>query len=162
LLRGDDTQGSLSGAACAVAVAPHRYAQASRQIDTIGVAYNGSPESNAALVAARALATRNGATLHALSAVWPTATLAWPAGRTSLGGVWSAMTFETFERDASERLSALTGVDGRVTVGPPGDELLAFAGEVDLLVAGSRGHGPLRRPLLGSTSAYLAGNRDPR
>ena len=149
LLRGDDTQGSLSGATCAVAVAPHGHAEAARQIETIGVAYNGSPESNTALAVGRALASRNGATLRALSAVWPTATLAWPVGRTPLSGVWSAMALETFEREASERLSALTDVDGRVTVGPPGDELLAFADAVDLLVAGSRGHGPVRRLLLG-------------
>jgi heat shock protein HtpX len=53
LLRGDDTRGSLSGAACAVAVAPHRYAERSREIKTIGVAYNDTPEAEAALVAAR-------------------------------------------------------------------------------------------------------------
>ena len=63
---------------------------------------------------------------------------------------------DAFEREARERVASLTGVDGRVTVGPPADELLAFADEVDLLVVGSRRHGPLRRLLLGSTSAYLA------
>jgi nucleotide-binding universal stress UspA family protein len=66
------------------------------------------------------------------------------------------MTFEDYEREASERLSWLTGIDAQVTVGPPGDELLAFGDEVDLLVVGSRGHGPLRRLFLGSTSRYLA------
>jgi nucleotide-binding universal stress UspA family protein len=41
LLRGDNTQGTLSGAGCAVAIAPPRYAEESRRIETIGVAYNG-------------------------------------------------------------------------------------------------------------------------
>lgn len=66
------------------------------------------------------------------------------------------MTFDTFEQGASERLRSLTGVDGRVVVGPPADELLAFCERFDMLVVGSRGHGPLRRMLLGSTSDYLA------
>lgn len=156
LLRGDDTQDSLNRAACAVAVAPHGYAEGSRDIKAIGVAYNGSPESKTALAGARTLATRLGASLTALTVVWPTAALVWPPGRTPLGGAWAAMTFEAFEREVGERLSALTGVAGRVVVGPPGDELLAFADQVDLLVVGSRGHGPLRRRLFGSTSADLA------
>jgi hypothetical protein len=49
----------------------------------------------------------------------------------------------------------LDGVEGRVAVGAPGDELVAFGDEVDLLVVGSRGRGPLRRLILGSTSLHL-------
>ncbi|MGN6871646.1 MAG: universal stress protein, partial [Solirubrobacteraceae bacterium] len=155
LLRGDDTRGTLTGAACPVAVAPLGYAERSKPLDTIGVAYDGSPEAETALIGARALAARHGAALRALTAVWPTTSGGWPTGRTPLGRAWGAMMFDTFEREASERLASLIGVDGRVTVGPPADELLAFAYEVDLLVVGSRSHGPLRRLLLGSTSAYL-------
>ena len=156
LLRGDDTQGSLSGAPCAVAVAPHGYGEASRDIETIGVAYNGSPESETALAAARYLAAGIGAAPRALTVVWPTASVVWPDGRPPPGGAWGAMTFEAFEREASERLSSLGNLEGRVAVGPPRDELVAFADDVDLLVVGSRGHGRLRRLLLGSASAYLA------
>lgn len=42
LLRGDDTRGALSGAACAVAVAPHGYADRASPIETVGVAYDGT------------------------------------------------------------------------------------------------------------------------
>ncbi|MGH2881901.1 MAG: universal stress protein [Solirubrobacteraceae bacterium] len=45
-----------------------------------------------------------------------------------------------------------------MTVGPPADALQAFGDQVDLLVVGSRGHGTLRRLLLGSKSAHLARN----
>ncbi|MGH2881657.1 MAG: universal stress protein, partial [Solirubrobacteraceae bacterium] len=90
LLRGDDTRSTLSGAACAVAVAPHGYAERPRPIKTIGVPYNGSPESETALVAARVLAERYDAVLRALTAVWPTSSGVWPAGRMPLAGAWGA------------------------------------------------------------------------
>lgn len=63
---------------------------------------------------------------------------------------------EGFEREASARLSTLTGVDVDVTVGRPADELLALGDGVSLLVVGSRGRGSLRRLLFGSISARLA------
>ena len=43
-----------------------------------------------------------------------------------------------------------------VAVGLPGEELVAFGDEVELLVVGSRGYGPVRRMMLGSTSMHLA------
>lgn len=69
LLRGDNSRGSLSDAACAVAIAPHGYAERSRQIKMIGVAYNDTPESEAALAAARSLAPRLGASVQAPTVV---------------------------------------------------------------------------------------------
>ncbi len=51
---------------------------------------------------------------------------------------------------------AAVPVDGRRLDGPPA-QALAEAGEdgVDLLVAGSRGYGPMTRLLLGSVSSRL-------
>ena len=72
LFRGDDTRGSLSRASCTVAVAPDGYATRSQRIDTIGVAYNGTPESDSALAAAQSLAVRDRAAIRAMTAVWPT------------------------------------------------------------------------------------------
>ena len=156
LLRGDDTRRTLTRAACPVAVAPAGYAERPKPINTIGVAFDGSPESETALIAVRVLAARHGAVLRALTAVWPTSAMPSPASRTPLGEAWWAMTLAAYEDESRERLLALTGVDGRVVVGPPRNELIAFGDQVDLLVVGSRGRGPLRRPLLGSTSADLA------
>lgn len=156
LLGGDDTQGSLGGAACAVAVAPRGYALRPSSIATIGVAYDGGLESDTALGVARELAVRYGAAVRSLTVAWPTTAMAWPGFPAGPRSAWGAMSFEDYERDASERLSWLTGVDAQVTVGPPGEELLALGDEVDLLVVGSRGHGPLRRLFLGTTSGYLA------
>ena len=50
----------------------------------------------------------------------------------------------------------MEGVDGKVVIGIAGEELAAFGAGVDLLVVGSRGYGPLKRLILGSTSEHLA------
>jgi nucleotide-binding universal stress UspA family protein len=39
--------------------------------------------------------------------------------------------------------------------GLAGEELAAFGDQVDILVVGSRGYGPVKRLVLGSTSDYL-------
>lgn len=155
VLVGDDARGTVSGASCPVAVAPHGYAARDAEIRVIGVAYNGSPESESALDAARHLASRHGAMLQALRVFPPTTAVVWPAPGTQHAGTPLDRTFEDFEQEASQRLVSCTGVDGHVTVGLPGQELLAFSDAVDLLVMGSRGHGPLRRLILGSTSMQL-------
>lgn len=59
------------------------------------------------------------------------------------------------EQRACDLLRSLKGVEGHVAVGTPGGELVSLGDELDLLVVGSRGHGPLRRLILGSTSLQL-------
>ena len=63
---GDDTRAALNGAPCAVAIASRGYAaRAGNPIARIGVAYNGSPESKAALAMARELAAPTSASIDA-------------------------------------------------------------------------------------------------
>ena len=66
---GDDTRESLNGAPCAVAIAPAGYSESAKPFATIGVGYDGSPESRAALALARALGERTGARVSALKIV---------------------------------------------------------------------------------------------
>lgn len=80
-----------------------------------------------------------------MKVVWP---LGYAAG---LGSRWGGMVEALAQADGCE-VRSLARVDGPVVFGPPGEELVAF----DLLVTGSRGHGPLRRLMLRSTSAYVA------
>lgn len=60
LVVGSSGRDALSGSPCPVAVAPHGYADQAREIRTVGVAYNGSVEANAALAVARRLAEAYG------------------------------------------------------------------------------------------------------
>ncbi len=153
VLVGNDTRASLNGAPCAVAVASLRYASDMRALATIGVGYDGSPESQAALALARALAARHGAALRALDVV-PLPGTPW-AG---FAGVALGAALDDLVAGAREQLEALEGVDGETLLGIAGEELAAFGERVDLLIVGSRGYGPVRRLMFGSTSEYLAGH----
>ncbi|HEX5192047.1 MAG TPA: universal stress protein [Solirubrobacteraceae bacterium] len=147
---GDDTRAALNGAPCAVAIAPHGYAAHQPPIAKVGVAFNGSPESHAALAAARRLAAAHDARILALHVVSLPITYAGYAGPTAVGEAIAAM-LEAAERELSE----LPDVQGRAVRGVAGEELAIFGDEVDILVAGSRGYGPVRRLVLGSTTDYL-------
>lgn len=150
---GDDTRASLNGAPCAVAVAPHGYTASTASIKTVGIAYNDTPEADAALTVARSLAARYGATVRALTVVGPL-----PGGV----GYWETVDpdwgtpIDVGKQAANDRLRLLEGVDGSVAMGIPSEALAAFGAEVDLLVVGSRSYGPVRRMMLGSTSLHLA------
>lgn len=146
----DDTRAALNGAPCAVAIASLAYAEQSAPIAKVGLAYNASPESRAALVTARELAARTGASLHAME-VASIPTYAYTGFvAPDLGDVIDEMVEE-----ANGRLEKLGDVEGRAVYGLAGEELAAFGDEVDILVVGSRGYGPVRRLVLGSTSDYL-------
>jgi nucleotide-binding universal stress UspA family protein len=147
---GNDTRAALNGATCAVAVAPSGYAVMAAPIGTVGVAYNGSLESAAALGAARELAARTGASVRALEVV-SIPSLAYAGSLVPAVGE----SIDDMLEEASARMQQLPDVEGRAVYGLPGEELAAFSDSVDVLVVGSRGYGPVRRLVLGSTSDYL-------
>jgi nucleotide-binding universal stress UspA family protein len=57
--------------------------------------------------------------------------------------------------EARKRMGQLAEVEGRAVYGLATEELAEFGDEVDILVVGSRGYGPVKRLMLGSTSDYL-------
>ncbi len=147
---GDDTRAALNGASCAVAIASRGYAEYPKPIAKVGVGYDGSPESGTALAAARELAAPTRATVHALEVV-PIATYAY----TGLVPTAIGETINDALQEANGRLQELPEVEGHAVCGLTGEELAAFGDQVDILVVGSRGYGPMRRLVVGSTSNYL-------
>ena len=64
---------------------------------------------------------------------------------------------EDFQKMLSTAVAGIQHVDAEYSLvdGDPADVLVAECADVDLLVVGSRGYGPLRRTLLGGVSAKL-------
>jgi len=151
---GDDTRAALNGAPCAVAIASRGYAEQggreSNPIANVGVAYNDSPESKAALTIAQELAAPTNATVHALEVV-SIPTYAY----TGIVPPAIGETIEVMIQEANDHMKELADVEGRAVYGLAGEELAAFGDQVDILVAGSRGYGPVKRLVLGSTTDYL-------
>jgi len=147
---GDDTRAALNGAPGAVAVAARGYAAHPAAIARVGVAYNGSPESETALESARALAAPIGASVYALEVV--------SIPSYALSGMMAAPLGDSIDAilaEANERMGKLADVEGHAVYGLAGEELASFGDQLDILVVGSRGYGPVRRLVLGSTSDYL-------
>lgn len=153
---GSATEQTLHGAPCAVLVAPPGYAeQPSRLLRRIGVAYDGASEARSALALARQLARgREDVTLVVLAVADTTQPFAIPAGHPSDGGAVEAQADRRLE-EANRELAGVAQVALVRRAGDPIRELLDAATELDLLVLGSRGHGPLRRLLLGSVSTHV-------
>jgi nucleotide-binding universal stress UspA family protein len=148
VLAGDITTATMRGAKCPVAVAPRGFAHVRARFRRIGAGVDGSPESRAALRLAERLARAAGAPVRALVAITPT------------DGAGSADSSCATLRRAAQLLDTAgaklgSGVTGEIVPGQPGPALAKRSRELDLLVVGSRGHGPVRRALLGSTSAHL-------
>lgn len=150
VMLGDDTRSALNGAPCAVAIASRGYAENLKPLARVGVGYNFSPESRAALEVARRLAAPTRASVYALEVLAIT-TYAY----NGLVPILMGEDMDARLKEANERLKELRGVQGRAVCGLTGEELAAFGDEVDILVIGSRGYGPIRRLVLGSTSDYL-------
>jgi nucleotide-binding universal stress UspA family protein len=147
---GDDTRIALNGAPCAVAIASRGYAEHATPLAKVGVGYNESPESEAALAVAKEVAAPTQASVHALEVV------SIPSyAFTGLMPPALGESIDLMVKEATARMQSLSGVEGNAVYGLTGEELAAFGDDVDLLVVGSRGYGPIKRLVVGSTSDYL-------
>ncbi len=139
----------LSGAPCPVAVAPRGYADTEHfGLGLIGVAVDGSHESHIALQYATALAKRLDSMLRVVTIVPSTEPDADSSFRTVM---------EDRGRDVREaaldELPPWVEVESALEEGDPARALARHGVDLDLLVVGSRGYGPVRRSLLGGVSA---------
>jgi len=154
VLGGDVALGSLHGSPCPVAVAPRGLADRdAARLSRIGVGFDGTPESRQALAAAVALAKSARARLELLCAAAAPIPLFAEAAYTD--GV--IVDYRLEAEELISRTLAELDVDavGKAVVGSPVETLVELTHRVDLLVVGSRGWGPIRRILLGSTAARL-------
>jgi nucleotide-binding universal stress UspA family protein len=157
VLAGTTADALLHGGPCPVAVAPLGYRERRCAIHHVGVAFDGSAPSRAALAAGHAITADNDADLVVLSCFSGIPVLA-------TGGVGYGVVIDEPELRASAQTEldqAVAGLAGDVPVtgelleGDPGILLAQRAAALDLLVVGSKGHGTFGRVLLGSVSHQL-------
>jgi nucleotide-binding universal stress UspA family protein len=150
VLVGDDARSSLQCAPCAVAVSPRGYSGSSTPIEIIGVGYDDSAESQAALAMAGGLAGGAEAEIHTLILV---AAVRFDGSK--LAPMNSVMATDPRLSRIERRLSQLDRVRVRPAYGLPVEELGAFGEEVDLLLLGSGKDGQAGRVFLDRRSKSL-------
>jgi nucleotide-binding universal stress UspA family protein len=147
----------LSGIHCSVAVAPRGYAPSSG-LNRIGVAVDGSSESWRALSAAAHLSGRSNVPLRVLSVMGKPHYV--------LGGLLSPLGPEEYREykeqewervyeHAAGRIPDEVSTEPLLLNGDPAEALSEAASDLDLLVLGSRGYGPVKGTMLGSVSARV-------
>lgn len=158
-LAGSVGESLMHGAPCAITVAPRGYDEGEKdRMLHIGVAFDGSPEAWTALETGIGLAERCHGQITVIAvADYP---------RYGYAASWSILTsgqFRGYEQEEKQRLLdlALSRIPvglvrgSRVLTGEAAPLLSEASAEFDLMVAGSRAYGPLRRTLLGSTTRKL-------
>ena len=145
----DHTREVLEDPPCAVAVAPLDYVAHVATVSRIGVAYDGSDESERALALGKRLAAERHAELSAFEAIKPPLYIHDP---------WNveAETEEQVER-ARRRIEAASGAEAEAGAGDAADELARYSDSVDLLVVGAHKYRPIDHVLDGSISQRLTG-----
>ena len=147
---------------CALAVAPRGLSSAPRRrLSLVGVGYDGSEESGAALALAGSIAVAAGAKLSVRGVVDDRLPgVGWPSlDRDQLMSMWWELTEPMVEslQTRAQAAADATGADVAVEVcrGRPADVLLKLGEQADLLVIGSRRWGAATRVVVGSTGEAL-------
>jgi nucleotide-binding universal stress UspA family protein len=159
-LPGSTGERLLQGAASPVAVAPRGLHQrGSGEIRSIGCAFADTPDGHEALRAAAALAHRTSAELKVYSAIGSRAefssVMLWRTDDEAI--LARSREQHQVSLDAAlARVPAEVRATGELLEGEVVEALSALDDrDIDLLVCGSRGYGPVRRVLLGGVSSRL-------
>ena len=157
VLPGSTGERLMHGSPCPVAIAPRGYA-AEGPIRVVGVGYDASDESEAALRAACRVARTFNAHLRVIR-VFDATRVGTPALMTFPG--YEAFN-QDYEQDQRERLEqAVAALPNDVSAeamflsGRPGSELATQSQDVELMIVGSRGYGPRAAVMLGGTTHTL-------
>ncbi|MGZ8650009.1 MAG: universal stress protein [Solirubrobacteraceae bacterium] len=163
VIPGSTAERLMHGAPCPIGIVPPGW-EAGAGLNTIGVAYVDTDEGREALRGAHALARRAGASLRVLTAV--KAGLAMYGETKARTAEQRGRDFEEVEgelrvraenalRRATQALDGNVAVETDAFVEDPADVLVRVSENLDLLICGSRGYGPLRAVLLGGVSRRL-------
>jgi nucleotide-binding universal stress UspA family protein len=151
VLPGSTGERLLHGSPCAIAVVPTGYRETEHAAPKrIGVGFDGSGEAAAALHGAAALARALGADLDVIRGFAPDVP---PVD----AEMWADLEIQA-RTQLEESVKALPpALNGAMTFVErnPADVLVERSHELDLLVIGSRGYGPLHSVLLGGTSGRV-------
>jgi nucleotide-binding universal stress UspA family protein len=147
----------LHGAPCAVAVAPSGMSlqSADEPVGRVGCAYVDAPDGHAALDTATAVAGKAGAHLRLFVVMRPS------DDYLSVRPVSPPFDHDQARRHDAEGVlrhgleAAGASSTGEILDGDPAAALASASSDLELLVCGSRGFGPLRTLLLGGTSHAL-------
>ena len=150
----------LHGAPCPVAVAPvgFSFEDADDRPRLIGVAFTDTPDGHAALGRGCTLAARARGLVRVLTVSEPVDPLL--AGGLDAGALEAVRSIRedaaaTVLRRGLDAVSVGRSAGGEILTGQPAEALAAASADLDLLVCGSRGYGPIRTLLLGGTSHAL-------
>ena len=157
-LLGSVSHALLHGSPCAVAVAPPEFRHGQHRFETIGVAYDGEPESEQALAKGIELAKATGAALRIVTLAMA------PEGGFEDAGFYQAGSAEQKQvmidhmralMDGAVERAKGAGVEAAGTLEVGTRARLADQSGIDLMLTGSRSYGPLRVALVGSVSRSL-------
>jgi nucleotide-binding universal stress UspA family protein len=150
---GSTAQQLVREAPRAVAVVPRGWRPNSTSpLLRIGCGYDGSTQSEAALATAAGLTRLVGGELEIVRAAWST-TLGGPLGIAVLADLEAGA--ETGVRDAADALPPDVHAHGTAVLAHPAHLLVSRSHELDVLVVGSRGKGPLNAAVTGSVSTRV-------
>jgi nucleotide-binding universal stress UspA family protein len=148
----------IHAATCPIAVVPHGFA--GRDVRTVGAAYASSPEGEEVLRSAIVLAQAAGATLRVIAVLHEEGGTLGPdnLGARAMQAIPEELASQHHiaHFEAVDAAVAETGgeIDAEIELvyGDAAEALLGFTGSLDVLVMGSRAHGPRSAVLLGGVS----------
>jgi nucleotide-binding universal stress UspA family protein len=157
---GSTAERLLHGSPCPVAVAPRGFAQRSvREPQIVGCGFDGSVSAQHALKTAHRIAAATGARLRVIRVFRPLAFDEPPQKGVPMGGIsYNDKLRDRAEEELDEAVEALEGEprgERFFDVGDPGKALGEASENLDLLVLGSRGYGPMHSVLVGGVAGRV-------